>query len=97
MKGHRSWAFICAFALLAACKLPPDVPEDARLLYYGPVNDSKQINDILSSDEINDSPHQVYVYDDEAGKVVEVRTIDAKHRELNISWLPGHRYRVYIY
>ena len=95
MKHCPVGAFICAFVLLAACA--PSVPEDARLLYYGEVTDPQQITDVLPMDEIADSPRQVYISDD--SKVIAVRTLDAKHHDLNlnISWQPGHKYRVYIY
>jgi len=39
----------------------------------------------------------VYVYDDSAGKVVAVRTVDGHHRDLNFSWVEGQRYRIYFY
>ncbi|MGD0769352.1 MAG: hypothetical protein ABSB42_14310 [Tepidisphaeraceae bacterium] len=99
MNGNRVRSFICAVGLLAslsACQQTPDVPENARLLYYGPVEKPDQINGILSMDEI-DSAHQVYVYDDSAGKVVAVRTVDGHHRDLNFSWVEGQRYRIYFY
>jgi hypothetical protein len=98
MKSHRAWAFICAFVLLAplaACG--PQVPEDARLLYYGTVDSSQQITQILPMDELNDSPHQVYIYDEKVNKVVAVRTLDVKHHDLNFFWETEHKYRVYFY
>jgi hypothetical protein len=99
MKFHRSRAFICAVLLLAplaACHMAPDVPEDAKLLYYGPVTDSHEVEGLLQQQDW-DSSHQIYVFDDKEGKVVEVRTVDAKHQQLNIDWQPGRKYRIYIY
>ena len=97
MKSCRSWVFICALVWLAACQLPIQVPEEARLLYFGPVTDEKQIDHVLPTDELEDSPRQVYLYDEDLKKVVAVRTVDGKHRDLDFPWIPEHRYRVYIY
>jgi hypothetical protein len=83
-------------ALLGACQMAPDVPEDAKLLYYGPVDNSAQISGILPLEQ-GDPGRQVYVYDDMTHEVVAVRTVDASHRDLNFSWVQGHRYRVYFY
>jgi hypothetical protein len=99
MRDRRIGAFICAVVLLAplaACHMAPDVPEDAKLIYYGPVTDSQQVESLLQLDQ-NDSAHQVYVFDDKEGKVVEVRTVDEKHQKLNISWQPDRKYRIYVY
>ena len=71
--------------------------EHRWLLYYGTVDSSQQITQILPMDEINDAPHQVYIYDDKTNKVVAVRTLDAKHHDFNFPWEPLHKYRVYFY
>ena len=89
-------ALACALVLLASCQLPIQVPEEARLLYFGPVTDAKQIDQVLPTDELEDSPRQIYLYDEDLKKVVAVRTVDAKHRDLDFVWDPTHRYRVYI-
>jgi len=97
MKSRRM--VICLLglaALLCACQMPVDVPDDAKLLYYGPVDNSRQISGILPLEK--DEPgRQVYVYDDTTHVVVAVRTVDADHRDLNIVWVQGHQYRVYFY
>ena len=90
---------ICVLGLLAclsACQQTPDVPDEAKLLYYGPVENSGQISGILPLEQ-GDAARQVYVYDDLTGKVVAVRTVDAGHRDLNFEWVQGHRYRIYFY
>jgi hypothetical protein len=83
-------------ALLSSCQQPLDVPDEAKLLYYGPVENSGQISGILPLEQ-GDPARQVYVYDDTTHGVVAVRTVDAGHRDLNFSWVQGHRYRVYFY
>src|SRR5271170_6189853 len=83
-------------ALLSACQMAPGVPDEAKLLYYGPVDNSGQISGILPIEQ-GDPARQVYVYDDTTHEVVAVRTVDAGHRDLNFSWVQGHRYRVYFY
>jgi hypothetical protein len=99
MKRSRARFLICILGLLtplSACQQTPEVPDDAKLLYYGPVTSNGQITGILPMDE-SDNARQVYVYDDTTGKVVAVRTVDGHHRDLNYSWIPGHQYRVYFY
>jgi hypothetical protein len=98
MTGRRIHLLICILGLLAplsACQQTPEVPDEAKLLYYGPVQNSAQITGILPLDE-NDYARQVYVYDDTTGKVVAVRTVDGKHRDLNFAWISGHQYRIYF-
>jgi hypothetical protein len=98
MNRHRQRLFFCVLWLLAsaaACSQTPEVPEDAKLLYYGPVSTPNQISDILPLDP-QDPPRQVYVYDDSTHGVVAVRTVDAHHRDLNFTWILGHQYRVYL-
>jgi hypothetical protein len=90
---------VCILGLLAplsACQQSPQVPEDAKLLYFGPVTRATQIDEVLPLEK-DDPPRQVYVYDDTTGKVVAVRTVDAQHRDLNFQWIPAHQYRVYFY
>jgi hypothetical protein len=97
MKGRRVVIYVVGLlALLCACQQSPDLPDEAKLLYYGPVDNSGQISGILPLEQ-GDPARQVYVYDDTMGKVVAVRTVDAGHRDLNFSWVQGHRYRVYFY
>jgi hypothetical protein len=96
MKNRRVvFCVVCVLAGLSACQQTPDVPDDAKLLYYGPVTNGDQISSILPMDP-RDPARQVYVYDDSSGKVVAVRTVDAAHRDLNFTWVSGHRYRVYL-
>jgi hypothetical protein len=83
-------------ALLAGCQVSPDVPDDAKLLYYGPVDQGTSIAQIIPMEK-GDSPRQVYVYDDTTGKVVAVRTVDFDHRDLAFQWKPNHEYRIYFY
>jgi hypothetical protein len=95
MKSRRMVIYVIGLlASLCACQV--DVPEDAKLLYYGPVDNSSQINGILPLEQ-GDPARQVYVYDDTTHGVVAVRTVDAGHRDLNIVWVPGHKYRIYFY
>jgi hypothetical protein len=99
MNGRRAWLVICLSCLLgslSACQQTPDVPDEAKLLYYGPVASSTQISGILPMDE-SDAGRQVYIYDETTHKVVAVRTVDGHHRDLNFSWVQGHQYRVYFY
>jgi len=99
MNVRRAWVVICLSWLLAslsACQQAPDVPDEAKLLYYGPVDNSEQISGILPLDQ-EDTGRQVYVYDDTTHEVVAVRTVDGRHRDLNFTWVQGHRYRVYFY
>jgi hypothetical protein len=99
MLCRRTRVLICLLGMLAplaACQMfGPQVPDDARLLYFGPVEKSEQISSILPMD-VSEVPRQIYIYDDTAGKVVAVRTVDGHHRDLNFSWIPGHQYRVYF-
>ena len=99
MNGRRAWLVICVpwlLASLSACQQTPEVPDEAKLLYYGPVDNSDQISGILPLEE-SDSGRQVYVYDDSTHQVVAVRTVDGHHRDLNFIWVQGHQYRVYFY
>ena len=97
MQFRRAWLFICLlFGSLLACQQNLAVPDDATLVYYGPVTTSTQIGGMLPMDQ-EDLNRQVYVYDDNLGKIVAVRTVDGQHRDVNFQWVQGHRYRIYFY
>jgi hypothetical protein len=99
MTGRRLRMVICVVGLMSplwACQQTPSVPDDAQLLYYGPVENSRQISGILPIDE-NDSARQVYLYDETLGRVVAVRTVDGQHKDMSFAWVQGHKYRVYFY
>jgi len=99
MNSGRTRIIICILGLLAplsACQQAPEVPEDAKLLYFGPVNHPDEIASMLPLDK-DDPPRQVYIYDETTGKTVAVRTVDAGHRDLNYQWVSTHQYRVYFY
>lgn len=90
--------FICLLGLLtalSACQQTPEVPDDAKLLYYGPVGNSDQIAQTFHLDP-EDPARQIYVYDETLRKVVAVRTVDAHNHDLNFNWISGHQYRVYM-
>jgi hypothetical protein len=88
-------ASVLAAAALCGCSSSPDVPEDSRLLFYGPVDHPDDIQAMLPVDE-GMPARSVYIYDDDDGKVVAVRTVDAHHRDLNFVWRSDHKYRIYI-
>jgi hypothetical protein len=95
---RRSRMVICVLGLLmglCACQEMVDVPGDAKLLYYGPVDSSSEISRILPMED-GDTGRQVYVYDETTHGVVAVRTVDGRHRDLNFVWVQGHQYRVYF-
>lgn len=89
---------VCASLLaagLCACGTTPDVPGDAKLMYYGPVSHPETLESMMPVTE-EGGPLEVYIYDDTDQKVVAVRTIDSHHRDLDFVWRSDHQYRIYV-